>query len=562
MSTSRRLLGLIAPFKGWIALAVLLSFATLGSSVGLIAFSAYLISKSAVVASTSEISAAIVGVRIFAVSRAVSRYFERYTGHLATFRILTRLRVWFYRSIEPLAPARLAGQRSGDLLTRIGADVETLQEFYLRVVVPPIAAGLTVLLATGILGSFDIRLGLALLGFLVLTGVVLPLVTRWLGRDGAEATIRLRADLNATVVDGVQGMADLVAYGRQQAQAERIAAITTDLDRVQERLAVLRGASNGLAALFTGLASVTVLGLAVPLVTSGALDPVFLAIMPLTAIASFEAVQPLSLALQHLDRSRAAASRLFELIDAEPAVHDPDMPFPPPQRHDLELRHVTFRYAPDEAPALLDVSAAIPEGAWVAVVGPSGSGKSSLVALLLRFWDYDEGQIRLGGTELHDLAQDDVRAALAVVAQHDHLFDTTIADNLRLASSDATAGELEDACRVAGIHDWVASLPAGYASRVGEDGVRVSGGERQRLLLARALLKDAPILVLDEATAHLDPPTERAVLERIRQVRHGRTTIVISHHADVMDGVDLVLRLDRGRCRVEQRGGGVSLSAP
>ena len=269
MSPLTRLLTLMAPFRWWIIAGVLLSFATTGASVGLMAVSAYLISKAALVTDTADLNVIITGVRFFAISRAALRYAERYVTHLATFRILTRLRVWFYRAVEPLAPARLMQYRSGDLLTRIVADSETLENFYLRVVIPPLAAVLVTLLACLILGSFDVWLAVALLVFIVLTGVVLPFVTRWLSRQPASEMIATRAEMNASLVDEVQGIADLLAYGQEEAYQARALSLSQQLNRVQERLAVIRGMGNGLAALFTSLAALTVLFLAIPLATNG-----------------------------------------------------------------------------------------------------------------------------------------------------------------------------------------------------------------------------------------------------------------------------------------------------
>ena len=345
-----RLLKLMAPFRWWIIAGVLLSFATTGASVGLMAVSAYLISKAALVTDTADLNVIITGVRFFAISRAALRYAERYVTHLATFRILTRLRVWFYRAIEPLAPARLMPYRSGDLLTRIVADIETLENFYLRVVIPPLAAVLVTVLACLILGSFDVWLAVALLVFIVLTGVVLPFVTRWLSRQPASEMIATRAEMNASLVDEVQGIADLLAYGQEDAYQARALSLSRQLNRVQERLAVIRGMGNGLAALFTSLAALTVLLLAIPLVTGGQIEGVYLALLPLTAIASFEAVQPLAQAMQMLESSKAAAGRIFELIDAEPAVIDPVLPLSPPTRGiGIEVSNLQFRYAPDQA---------------------------------------------------------------------------------------------------------------------------------------------------------------------------------------------------------------------
>jgi ATP-binding cassette subfamily C protein CydC len=499
----------------------------------------------------TQLTLAIAGVRLFALARAAFRYGERYVTHLATFRILTRLRVWFYQAIESLAPAGLQAYRSGDLLARIVADIETLENFYVRVIVPPFAAALVTLLACAILGSFDPRLALALLVFLLLTGVGLPLASRWLSRQPAAELVATRAELNATLVDQVQGLPELLAYDLQQEHLLRAARLGQELGRLQERLAMVRGLGNGLAALFTSLAGLTVLLLAIPLVTSGQIEGVYLALLPLTAIASFEAVQPLSQAFQVLESSRAAARRLFDLAAAPPAVQDPPGPSPQPGDMGLELRSLTFRYPADPSGAavpepvvLENLSFSVPSGSHLALIGPSGAGKSTLVNLLLRFWDFRDGQILLGGHDLRTYHAADVRALIGVVPQHPYLFNTSVRDNLLLANPDASQEDLAAACRQAEIHDFILGLPEGYDTLVGENGVLLSGGERQRLAIARAILKDAPILILDEPTAHLDALTEQRVWQNLAGFMAGRTTIIISHQAAARAHAHALVYLD------------------
>jgi ABC-type multidrug transport system fused ATPase/permease subunit len=295
---------------------------------------------------------------------------------------------------------------------------------------------------------------------------------------------------------------------------------------------------------------VTVLGLAIPLVTGGRLDGVLLATIPLAAMASFEAVAPLSLSAQLLDTTDRAAARLFEIVDTEPEVADPPEPAPGPVTHDLEIRGLRFRYDPAEPYVLDGLDLAIPAGGSLALVGPSGAGKSTLVDLLLRFREYREGEIRIGGRDLHAYRADDVRRAFGVVSQQVHLFNATVRDNLAVADADATDEEMEAACRIAQLHDTILALPDGYETRIGEDGVRLSGGERQRLAIARAILKDAPILVLDEATANLDVATESRLLDSLAPFMAGRTTLVISHRATVAGRVDRVVALDAGHAAV------------
>jgi ABC-type multidrug transport system fused ATPase/permease subunit len=321
-------------------------------------------------------------------------------------------------------------------------------------------------------------------------------------------------------------------------------ALGDELDAATDRLARVRAAANATAGLAAGLAGVAVLALGVVLVGEGRLDAVFLALLPLAAVACFEVIGPLAGSFALQDANEAAARRLFELTDAQPAVQDPPTAVDtPPPAFGLEVRDLRFRYAPDEPWVLDGLDLSVPDGGSLAIVGPSGAGKSTLVNLLLRFWDYTEGEIRIGGRELHDVRADEVRRWIAVVSQEVHLFDATIRDNLAVADADATDEAIESACRLALVHDFITTLPAGYETRVGENGVALSGGERQRLAIARAILKDAPILILDEATANLDVATERALMTSLAPFIAGRTTVVISHRASVAAGMDQILRL-------------------
>ncbi|MCA9948857.1 MAG: thiol reductant ABC exporter subunit CydC [Anaerolineales bacterium] len=547
MSTFSRLLKLMLPFRWWVALAVLLSFATMGASVGLMAMSAYLISKAALVTGFADLAVAVTFVRGFAIARAALRYAERYFTHRMTFRVLTRLRVWFYTAVEPLAPARLQGYHSGDLLTRIVTDIETLDQFYVRVIVPPVAAALITGLSFVILGAFDWLLGLVLVGFLFLTGLLLPLLTRTLSKPSATQMVARRSQLNTAVTDEIQGMADLLAFDQMTLYQSRTLRLSDELESAHMRLAVWRGLSNALAVLLATLAGLTVLIAAIPLVTNGQIEGVFLALLPLTAIVSFEAVQPLGTALQQLETSQAAARRLFELIDTKTAVVESvTEPVEVPADNSLEFRHVSFRYAPNEPLVLDDVSFSIPAGGKLFISGMSGTGKSTIVNVLLRFWEVQAGQILIGGKDAHTFHPDDWRKLIGVASQQIHLFNGTIRDNLLLAKGDATDEELKTACEVAQVQPFIASLPHGYDTQVGENGLKLSGGERQRLSIARVILKAAPILVLDEVTANLDALTEQKVMKALADFMQKRTTIIISHRQMGLTSIDQVFEMTRG----------------
>jgi len=552
--TSRRLISLVAPFAGRMALAVLLASATVASGIGLMGTSAWIISKAALHPSIADLGVAIVGVRFFGIARGLLRYLERVISHDVTFRLLARLRTWFYQVLEPLAPARLLQYRSGDLLARIVADVETLQDFVLRALAPPLAALLVSALAASLLGSFDLRLALVLLLFLLAAGAGVPLLVRALSRPWGVRAVEARSELTGTVVDGIQGAADLLASGAGGRYLERVRHWSSRQIRVQQRMASIGGSHLALTGLLMNLATLAVLAVAIPLVEAGRLDGVYLALLTMVVMSSFEAVLPLSPALQYLDQSLAAASRLLEIVDAHPAVTEPPQPLPLPPADALSLlvRDLRFAYAPGLPLALDGVSLDLPPGAKIAVVGPSGAGKSTLVQLLLRFWDCPQASILLAGSDLRSYPAEEWRTRLSVVSQRTHLFNASIRENLLLARPEATEASLVEAARLAQLHSFVLSLPQGYDTLVGEQGHRLSAGQAQRLAIAQALLKDAPILILDEPTADLDALTERALIDALRTLMQGRSTLLITHRLVALEDFDEVLVLDHGR--IVQRG--------
>ena len=542
-----QLLKLAAPFRQRIALATLLGVATIGSGIGLMTTSAYLIASAALHPSIADLQVAIVGVRFFGITRGVFRYLERLTTHDVAFRLLARLRVWFYTALEPLAPARLLQIHSGDLLARIVADVETLEGFFLRTITPPLVALLVVPLAALLVASIDGRLAVVLLLFLLLAGVGLPLLVRGMSRRTGQRLVQVRSRLNRVLVEGIQGIADLLAFGQEQRHLDRVRALNTELGRLQGRLTRIGGLGAASTGLLMNLATLAVLVVAIPLVNAGQVGGVALAVLVLAVMSSFEAVLPLPQAALGLDNNLEAARRLFEIADADAAVTDPPSTAPAPREHDLRVENLHFAYNPGEPPALNGISFELPLGGQTAIVGPSGAGKSTLLGLLLRFWDYHEGRILLAGRELRAYGQEDVRRQIAVVSQHTHLFNATVRENLLLARPDADQAELVRSAQQAQIHEFIQSLPQGYDTFVGEQGRNLSAGQRQRLAIARAILKDAPILILDEPTANLDALTEREVLGALQAVMAGRTSLVITHRLVGLEAAGEILVLRAGR---------------
>jgi ATP-binding cassette, subfamily C, bacterial CydCD len=573
-----RLLALAAPIKGRIALSALIGMATVLSGIGLMGASAYLVSAAALHPSIADLQVAIVAVRFFGIARGLFRYLERTTSHQATFRLLARLRVWFYTALEPLAPARLLRYRSGDLLARMQEDIESLENFYVRVLAPPLVAAGIALCVAFFLWRFDPPLALSVLLLQALAGIGLPLLVRRLSAAPGREQVLQRAALNASLVDAVQGMPDLLATGQQGRQLERLDETGQALAGAQRGLASLNAWQNALLGLFANLALWVVLVLAIPLVSAGTLPGVYLAVLALVALTSFEAIAPLPLAASYLEGNLQAARRLMEIVDAQPEVSDPAQPLlltvaRPGRRADaalLEVRGLCFRYPkawqlsgaaslPDSIEpfesgpgALEGLDLSLRLGESVAIVGPSGAGKSTLVNLLLRFWEYREGQILLDGQDLRRYRPEDVRRAISVVSQNTYLFSASVRENLLVARPDAGPDEVVQAARSAQIHEFIESLPQGYETWIGEQGVRLSAGERQRLAIARALLKNAQLLILDEATANLDALTERQVLEALQELAAGRATLVLTHRLVGLEAMHEILVLDKGR--VVERG--------
>jgi thiol reductant ABC exporter CydC subunit len=525
----KRLLALARPVRWWIALAALSSFAALAANVALMTAAPYLISRAALVTEFAALALAVTAVRLFAIARAALRYVERYAAHLAAFRVLTHLRVLFYRAVEPLAPAGLGSDRSGDLMARAVADIDTLDAFYVRGLGPPTAAVLTTVLACAILGALDLRLAFVLFAALAAGGLGLPWAIRRASRPRASNVINARAALYADVADDVSGLLDLLACGAEPAFGRRAAEGSRRLGEGLRALAFVHGAGSAAGTTIAGLAATTLLAIAIPIVRDGGIEGVFLAAVPLVAIAAFEAVQPLGDAYREIELSRAASARTFEVLDSEPVVRDPSAPSAVPERASLEFRDVEFGYEAGGPTVLEDLSFSISPGEHVAIAGPSGSGKTTVTNLLLRFWDAGRGSVRIGGADVRSLREDDVRARFGVVPQRIHLFNGTLRDNLLLADGDADDDEIVQACVRARLGSLLAALPDGLDTQIGEDGLTLSGGERQRVALARVFLKDAPVLILDEATANLDEDTESEVLASVRSFAEGRTMIVISH---------------------------------
>lgn len=549
----RRVRAVAKAWQGRFRLGLLLGALAVGCSVGLMAVSGWLISRASEQPPVLYLMVAVTATRAFGMGRAVFRYAERLVSHDAVLRMLADLRVSVYRRLERIAPAGLREHRRGDLLTRLVADADALQDYWLRWLLP---VGTAVLVGTGSVAFTTWLLpeaGAALAVGLLLAGIGVPLVSGACARRAERRLAPARGELATQVADLLTGTAELTVAGALEDRKGRARQSDGVLTRIAARGAAAAGLGGGLSALVCGLTVVASAAAAATAVHDGRLSGVVMAVAVLTPLAAFEAVNGLPLAVQYRQRVRRSAERVYEVIDAPAPVAEPEQaaaapgsPFP------LRLTGLAARHPGQERDALRGVDLTLEAGRRIAVVGPSGSGKTTLAQVLLRFLDPREGTYTVGGTDACTLDGDDVRVLVGLCAQDAHLFDSSVRENLRLARTGASEQELRDALAAARLLEWADGLPDGLDTLVGEHGERISGGQRQRLALARALLADFPVLVLDEPAEHLDLATADALTADLLAATEGRTTVLITHRLAGLEAVDEVLVLDGGE--VVQRG--------
>ncbi|WP_433916655.1 thiol reductant ABC exporter subunit CydD [Streptomyces sp. NBC_01744] len=546
--------------RGQLALALLLSSLALASAVGLMAVSGWLISRASEQPPVLYLMVAVTATRAFGLGRAVFRYAERLVSHDAVLKMLAELRVAVYRGLERIAPAGLGRTRRGDLLSRLVADVDALQDYWLRWLLPAGTAVVVGAAAAGFTGWLLPQAGVVLALGLLLAGVGVPLVSGACARRAERQLAPARADLATRITDLLGGTAELTVAGALPARKERTREADTALTRIASRAATATALGGGLSALICGITVVAAALVALPAVHDGRLEGVELAVVVLTPLATFEAVTGLPLAVQYRQRVKRSAERVYEVLDAPVPVHEPLTPAEAPATpFPLEVRGVAARHAGASRDALDSVDLTLTAGRRIAVVGPSGSGKTTLAQVLLRFLDARAGTYRIGGVEASALDGDTVRRFVGLCAQDAHVFDSSIRENLRLARTVATDDELRAALARARLLDWAEALPDGLDTLVGEHGARLSGGQRQRLALARALLADFPVIVLDEPAEHLDLATADALTADLLVATRGRTTVLITHRLAGLEAVDEVLVMDAGR--IVQRGPYAALAA-
>ncbi|NTW55204.1 MAG: thiol reductant ABC exporter subunit CydC [Chlorobaculum sp.] len=543
MKTFLRLVGLTRPFAWWMALAALIGFATIGSGIGLLMASAWLITTAALIPQLSALQAGITGVRIFGISRGVIRYAERLISHNTTFRILTRLRVWFYDAVEPLAPARLAAYKSADLLKRIVDDIQSLENIYARVISPPVTAALVTLLMWFVVGHWSTAAAEGVLASQLIAGIAVPMLSARIAKGTARGISGLQAEQQLLAVDLVEGMGELRVFGMVGDYTERLREAESKKLALQKKASLIEGLHESLTGIAMNGALIWILYSMLPMVSTGALNAITLASVVFGVMASFEAFLPLTGSVQNIEADVRAGERLFEIIDAKPEVIAPEKPEPFPKSTTIEVRNLSFTYPGSNRPALDGVSFSVPQGSRTAIVGPSGAGKSTISSLMVRFWNPSQGDISIGGQNIDRLDPEELRRNIAVVSQRTYLFGQSIRENLLLAAPDATDKQLRNALSMAGLD----TLQSRLDDWAGQHGMNLSGGERQRLAIARMILQDAPVILLDEATANLDAVTEEALLDTLERTSVGRTVMAITHRLHHMERYDDIVVLYEGK---------------
>jgi thiol reductant ABC exporter CydC subunit len=540
MRTVIRLLGDTPSVLPRLILAVLAGTLSAACAIGLTATAAWLITRAAQRPPILELSVAIVAVRAFGVTKGFARYAERLAGHDAALRVLSILRVRSFARLIPLVPG--AAVSGGDALQRFASDVDAGLDLLVRVLLPYAAALLAGVGAVALIGTILPSGALLLAVALIVVCFGIPALQRAQSRRAQAKTAPLRAELTTGIVKLLHALPDLVAYGLAANELERLRDIDSRLTATYGRSAVGVGLGNALTVACGGACVWAALALG----DQHELSTIALAVLVLTQLAVLDVVAGLPEAASRYGLGTGALGRVYSLLDRSDPVPDPAAPRSlPAEPYELTVSNVAAGWVSGQPPVLSGVNLRLAPGRQIAVVGPTGCGKTTLANLLVRFLDPQHGQITLNGVDLRDLAGDDVRRVVALMDESGHCFDTTIEGNLRVGRHDASEAQLWDALSRARLADWVRGLPRGLSTPVGERGSRISGGQRRRLALARVLLTDAPILVLDEPTEHLDEETAEAITADLLAATKGRSLVLITHRrfglSDVEEIVDLTV---------------------
>ncbi len=539
-----RLVGLVRPLAGYMVLAVAMGLVGHLAAAFITVFGGFAAADLLGIPTPFTLSFIFVSVIVFALVRGVLRYAEQSCNHFIAFKLLALIRDRVFRALRRLCPAKLEGRDKGDLISVITSDIELLEVFYAHTISPILIALLFSVILCLFIGSYHPLLGVIALAAYLTVGVVIPLVTSKLsGDDGLEFRTR-SGELAGFVLDSLRGLSEILQYGQDEERLcdmnAKIDALSADERRMKQTAGKNQAATNTVILLFDLL----MLLASALLYRNGEVGFIGVLIPTIALMSSFGPTVALANLGSTLQNTFAAGNRVLDILDETPVVNEvsdgEDITFSGAAAHG-----VTFAYGDD---VILDgVSVDIPKGSVIGIVGKSGSGKSTLLKLFMRFWDTREGEVTLSGTDIRRVNTASLRDAESFVTQETHLFHDSIRNNLRIAKLNATDEEIENACKMASVHDFIMTLPNGYDTPVGELGDTLSGGERQRIGIARAFLHDAPFVLLDEPTSNLDSLNEAIILRSLREEKHDRTVVLVSHRPSTMRIADKVYSVEHGR---------------
>ncbi|HBS6072488.1 cysteine/glutathione ABC transporter ATP-binding protein/permease CydC [Klebsiella aerogenes] len=542
-------LALYKRHKWLLTLGVVLAIVTLLASIGLLTLSGWFLSASAVVGVAGIYSfnymLPAAGVRGAAIIRTAGRYFERLVSHDATFRVLQHLRVATFSKLLPLSPAGLARFRQGELLNRIVADVDTLDHLYLRVISPLVGALVVILVVTIGLSVLDVTLALTLGGIMLATLLLLPPLFYRAGKPTGEQITQLRGQYRQQLTSWLQGQAELMLFNASDRYRKQMEKTEQRWQEAQRRQAELTALSQALMLLIGGIAVIAMLWMASEGVGGNSQPGALIALFVFCALAAFEALAPVTGAFQHLGQVIASARRITQITEQQPEVTFSQQTPQSFSQVALTLNEVTFSYPQQSAPALKYISLQVAAGEHIAILGRTGCGKSTLLQLLTRAWDPANGQIQLNGQPLSELSETTLRQAMSVVPQRVHLFSATLRDNLLLAAPQVSDARLADILARVGLEKLLED--SGLNSWLGEGGRQLSGGELRRLAIARALLHDAPLMLLDEPTEGLDATTESQILDLLSEVMRDKTVLMVTHRLRGLARFNQIIVMDNGQ---------------
>jgi ATP-binding cassette subfamily C protein CydC len=543
----RFVISLLLPVLWQSVFAIFLGCITILSGMGLISTSMYLISYAALKPSISELQVAIIGVRFFGLSRSIFRYLERISSHSTNLRMVSGLRVWFYTKIEALVPAKTISYQSGDITTRVMQDIEILDQFFIRVIAPPLIALIVIIVLSLFTFSINIQVGWITFCSLTVLGLIILLSSTIIHKTSQNNFSTSREKLNTFMTSLVEGIADIQINGKADIFRYLYDHRVKEFTRVQNKSIMGDVFLNALIPFVSGIGMLIVFIAAAQSAQIQLIDPKLIGVTALLVLAGYEIFQSFPQLGSNLVRSEQAVSRLFEIVDQVPDIIDPEHSQSLKNFNSLDIDHLDFIYPGSKQLILDGFYLHLEAGKKVALVGPSGVGKTSLKNILLRFWEYSSGSVHINGIDLRQLPQVDIRNLIRTSSQKPYFFQTSILENMRLASPDATREDMIEALSASQCMEWVSALPSGLDTLIGNRGMLLSEGQRQRLDIARALISGSDLFILDEPFAGIDTITERNMNRSILKYTQRKTLLLITHHLTDLEMYDEILFLKDGK---------------